>query len=445
MKLKPTLPPLQVRPDTAPSTPAGTTSTDAAVRVRRLSTGTLNRLQDKLRPVTEDAIAIRQLLDARAELIGRQAGCGSADELLKAFGDIAFLKKFCFNTAPLALAFSESRQAFLLRTLTRKSARHPDDPQFPDSGTPGKTERNTLNNQLPERNIQLTPATAIYPDVGIATISSHPDRPRWHGMPSVMYATPLEQDVGTIGKVDNYRKMFGNTLSFASNDGFTKEFVRKVKSRRFSHAELIDAFKAQPPIKKNLKTPLPFNQLHESLSALRQQIRGYRAHRQSALYPDGSVPHNEVIARLWLWDATAVEVGKEVGEGLCAAIELQVARSALAIGLQKQGSDHRLVKDFLMQQLSVGDNNAALKKSAAKEKFNRLTGADKQLVCDTLIAKLLAPVTLCHYTPGTAGMSPVSLDTLPVSAVVAAMDKVLGARLGPNALALHTQAGQTDP
>jgi hypothetical protein len=98
-----------------------------------------------------------------------------------------------------------------------------------------------------------------------------------------------------------------------------------------------------------------------------------------------------------------------------------------------------------MQQLSVGENNAALKKSAAKEKFNRLTGADKQLVCEALIAKLLAPVTLCHYTPGTAGMSPVSLDTLPVSAVVAAMDKVLGARLGPAALALHVEVRQADP
>lgn len=55
---------------------------------------------------------------------------------------------------------------------------------------------------------------------------------------------------------------------------------------------------------------------------------------------------------------------------------------------------------------------------------------------DTLMAKLLEPVTLCHYTPGTAVISPVAVTRLDVRAIVAAMDSVSSARLGPGAPAI---------
>lgn len=429
----------------APQYPVETRTSPTARKVRRMSESTLNRLHGQLRPAIDDAKAVKILLDARAQLILRQAAGGSSDDLLNAFGENDFLKKIQFDTRSLTAAFSDNQHAFLLRTLIRKDPPSSTEKQVADSVTSGKTERNTLNNQLPERDILLTPATIIYPGIKIATISDHPDRPRWHGMPSIIYATPANQHTSKIGKIDNYRKMFGNALSFASNNGFTDNFVKTVKSGLLSHAELLDTFKKQSSIIENLKTPEPFNELHESLPELLQQIQGCRTHPDIELNADGSIKHNEVITRLWLWDATAVEVGKDIGEGLCAAIELQVARSSLEKGLQTHGSRHPLFHDFLMQQLSVGDGNVALKKAATEKKFNRLTNVDQQQILDGLVAKLQEPVTLCHYTAATGAMTPVALTTLQKKDVVAAMDTVLAARLGPTAPALKSDSTQTDP
>ena len=75
------------------------------------------------------------------------------------------------------------------------------------------------------------------------------------------------------------------------------------------------------------------------------------------------MPYNEATDRLWRWDATAVEMGKEIRDGLCAAIALQMARTARATGLNVQGSRHPLFNDLLSQQWSVGENNIAQKKS----------------------------------------------------------------------------------
>jgi hypothetical protein len=118
--------------------------------------------------------------------------------------------------------FADEDHAVLVRTLTRgdsqlKGASSGVNP--PVSRTPGKVERNTLNNRMRSFEILFTPATLIDPDLHVASIAHHPFRPRWSAMPSVLYSSPFRSGVDVLGPLDGLKACFGNVQSVNSSVG----------------------------------------------------------------------------------------------------------------------------------------------------------------------------------------------------------------------------------
>lgn len=326
---------------------------------------------------------------------------------------------------------------FLARTLT-KGSNNPVVSNVPTTLTSAKVERNTLNNRLRGRNIVLTPSTMLEKDIKVSTISSHPARPKWSKMPSVLYTAPTENAPKSVGDRVTFRPSFGNVLSFASNAGFTPDFLEKMNSGDHSHAELIEQFRAQPKISSNLKADAPFNTLPRSLSDLKKQVAAYRenqttlqrAGKETSLYPDGSVPHNEVISRLWIWDAVAVDVGQEMKAGLSTSIELQVARQALHTELEQQGTEHPMFRDFVTQQLSISDDKKPLTRTESLSRYNALTPNNRSGILEELKTRLQSPISLCRYSPQDPSINSISEDEVSGEDVLEAINSVLSARLG---------------
>ena len=222
--------------------------------------------------------------------------------------------------------------------------------------------------------------------------------------------------------------------------GFTAEFVDKSRSGAYSHAQLVDAFADQPVILKNLKVPHPFDEVSRSLVGIRAQAAALEADQARALadeppvrYPDGSVLHNEVVSRLYLWEAVAVEVGPDVSEGLCAAIELQIARKSLTLELERAGTDHPLFQEFCLQQLSAmtlprRDHNQTVQCQQA------LNAQEKEAALSALLERLQSDVSLCRYVPAAATIEGLAEREVKPVHVLAALDRVLSARLGPDGL-----------
>ncbi|MBC7499947.1 MAG: hypothetical protein H7315_05545 [Herminiimonas sp.] len=265
-------------------------------------------------------------------------------------------------------------------------------------------------------------------------------------MPSVLYTVPLEQGQAALGKIDGFRKSFGNVQSFASNHGFTKDFKEIVDSGRHSHAEQLDFFGEQETIRNNLKGEDDFRTMPTSLPELRQQILRFqrrqkdhisntsicpdRTEAKSLLYPDGSLPHNEVVARLYLWDSVAVDVGADVKEGLSAAIELQVARESLCIELQSQRTDHPLFDSFLRQQCSVGTGNTTMTLGQTNARYGNLSDADKNHVLTQVLQKLEEPIAVCNYSPASSSIRGLCESEVTGTDLLDALDQVIKARTG---------------
>ena len=400
---------------------------------------------DRLDATTTDKATVSALLAARDELAAavsaRPLDGAAALSVLQRTGALGRIDT---RAVAIRTAFANGTQV-LARTLTKGTnggmPAH-EGLAIPDTATPGKTERNTLNNRLGNFQILLTPSTLISREAPVSTISSHPDRPRWSQMPTVLYMTPARQGLDLMGGVDAFRKSFGNALSFASNQGFTPQFKAMVDGGQHSHAQLLEAFGAQDVIAKNLKAPAPFDTLPRSLPDIEQQVSDFHAHQtelaarseKNVLYPDGSVPHNEVISRLWLWDAAAVDAGPHAKEGLAAAIELQTARKALSKELSVHGTSHPHFRQFLSQQLSIGPNDTALTAEETRARVDAMTPAQKAAVLDHVKARLERTVDLCRYSPQDVNIAGLPPDELSGADVLHALDTVLAARLGSDDL-----------
>lgn len=323
--------------------------------------------------------------------------------------------------------FHSDDQIVLARTLTRGSQNSKNQ----TVKTPGKVERNTLNNRLGNLRIILTPSTMITRDLHVSTISNHPDRPKWSKMPSVLYSTPLRTGIEYTGALDNFKKSYGNVLSFASNTGFTEEFTKAANSDRHTHSELLKLFQSQEVVLRNLKPGAPYNKMKDSLLGLKEQILGYRSDeaRKSTLYSDGSVPHNEVINRLYIWDVIAIDVGHGIDDGLESAIEISLARDALSRELKAIGTEHPLYKTFLFQQLSI-ENNECRDLKSTEMLYERITEQEKNDVLNAMIAKLDKPVELCQYSPAESSLNGVDIEMINKKQLIDSLDNVLSSRFG---------------
>lgn len=387
--------------------------------------------------VSSDKAAVSRLLQAHDQL--KQ----TSDPAALTGAQVADFLHSAGGLGPLDLDAGQVKASFqsgtplLARTLT-KGNNDPAVTQIPSTSTPTRVERNTLNNRLRGLNIVLTPSTMLDKDVQVSTISSHPDRPKWSKMPSVLYTAPTEKAPASTEDRLSFKPTFGNVLSFASNEGFTPDFVQKMNSGEHSHAELISEFRAQPKITSNLKAGAPFNTLPQSLSDLKKQVASYRESQtkllstgqQANLYPDGSVPHNEVIARLWIWDASAVDVGQDLNQGLNTSVELQIARSALGIELDQLGTDHPMFQDFVKQQLSLGDDRKPLTMSETQARYDALSPDDRASILQALKTRLSEPISVCRYNPSEPSINSIAPSEITGSSMVQAVESVLSARLG---------------
>lgn len=399
-------------------------------------------IRNELISVLSDKKIGRHLLNNRHKL-SNLSRSSSVSEVLQALDEEDI--KLCpinLQAGPVIELFEKG--TLLVRTLVKGS---PGKTSENTSYTPGKNERNTLNNRLGHINIQITPSTMIGQGLKVSTLSNHPDRPRWNSMPTIFYQTPMKQGEEMFGKVDRFKKIFGNALSFASNNGFTKDFVAKVASGHYSYSELIDDFKNQQAIIENLKTTDRFATFPTSLAEIKQQIADFQSFQkeknnaglQNVLYQDGSLPHNEVIVRVWLWDVSAVEIGKDLKEGLAATRELQIARKSLVMEFEEQGTAHPIFEEFVLQQLSIAESNSSLDISTTIKRYEALSESDRQETLLAIIEKLEEPISICRYLPGEAKIISIT-DEIDISSedVFNALDAVLKARLGTETFELIT-------
>ena len=266
-------------------------------------------------------------------------------------------------------------------------------------------------------------------------------------MPSIIYASPAGPDIEMLGKVDAFKKHFSSVSTMKSNDGFTDEFLEKIKSDDYSYAELIDEFREQPAIQKNIhrRTTL-YARFAQSFPELNERLVDYQkkqkdlapSSREHRSYPDGSIPFNEVAGRVWLWDALGVEVGAKLKTGLVSIIELQLARMSLAADLKQQGTDHPLFREFLLQQLSFDSKNGSLTKSITLKRYNDLDEADKNEVLEKIIQKLKDPISACVYVSSEPTIKGIADTEITGTDVINAVDTVLQTRLGFHAASTST-------
>lgn len=266
-------------------------------------------------------------------------------------------------------------------------------------------------------------------------------------MPSVIYVSPAGPDIEMVGKVDAFKKHFGNVTSVSSNRGFTNEFLEKLKSDKYSYAKLLDEFREQPVIQKSLhQYTARYPRFAQSFSELKERLVDYQKHQQKSepssneyrSYPDGSLPYNEVVGRVWLWDALGIEVGADMQQSLVSTIELQLARTSLAAELKQQGIRHPLFKEFLLQQLSFDNKNNSLTKPMTLERYYNMSEADKSEILEKLIQKLKGPISVCMYSPSEPTINGLTDTKVTGSDVINAIDTVLKTRIGFSASSTHT-------
>lgn len=171
--------------------------------------------------------------------------------------------------------------------------------------------------------------------------------------------------------------------------------------------------------------------MKDSLLGLKEQILDYRSDEasKSTLYSDGSVPHNEVINRLYIWDVIAIDAEHGIDGGLESAIEISLARDALSQELQAIGTEHPLYKTFLFQQISIKNNEWQDLKST-EVLYERITEQEKNDVLNAMIAKLDKPVELCQYSPIESSLNGVDIEMINRKQLIDSLVNVLSSRFG---------------
>jgi hypothetical protein len=304
--------------------------------------------------------------------------------------------------------------------LARTLLKPPDTLQQNTQGytTPVLEEAKTLNDAKCWPHIFVTPATGLVEGAKVRLLTHNEDRPRWQGMPSVLYG------------VEKNRPGFGDIQSFASTKGFQKETGFDTKRQHLSHPQLIEEFKNLPVMTENLKVredgTKPEGFLN-SLEELSTEIKAY----QTELGEDAQLPHNEFATRIWLWDSVAVEVGSNTQIGLASAIELMIERKKLTAELMQGGVDHPLITQFLLQKIAMSEIGSELPTlETVLKKFESMTNQDKQKELEIILKKLEQPVSICRYDVDEATIVGLHQTEITTTDLIEAMEHVLSTKLG---------------
>ncbi|PPT91084.1 avirulence protein [Xanthomonas arboricola pv. arracaciae] len=261
--------------------------------------------------------------------------------------------------------------------------------------TPAKREVDTLCNNSTAFDIVMTPFSIINAKAKGATISEmkSPHRPKWKGLPSVLYKTAASDDLPDYAKA---RPGFGDVHSFNSNKAFNSEFARACNS--LSHAEKMRL------IENNLKSYIKHdpdrdsNDFHHSLNELVEAQCILQSKKPGAI-----LRHNEYCAKLELWDAKAIEIGESRPVAVATLIEFNIEMLFAARYIEDEGYDGKLISDFLERQLSWLGQNAALDKEATLKKLWALSFHERKTIAEKVCEALRQGVSLCIYEKNREG------------------------------------------
>lgn len=203
------------------------------------SSGSQLAARPALEAMLADKHVIQGLLHARSTL-GKPGGeTSTSPQILLALRDAKAIGGIDLRAERIQRLFVDEDHAVLVRTLTRGDSQlqgtgsgvNP-----PVSRTPGKVERNTLNNRMRSFEILFTPATLIDPDLHVASIAHHPHRPRWSAMPSVLYSSPFRSGVDVLGPLDGLKACFGKNSSHGGSPAWQRNRVSRASVVRGGNA-----------------------------------------------------------------------------------------------------------------------------------------------------------------------------------------------------------------
>ncbi|WP_368565190.1 hypothetical protein [Pseudoxanthomonas sp. UTMC 1351] len=104
-------------------------------------------------------------------------------------------------------------------------------------------------------------------------------------------------------------------------------------------------------------------------------------------------------------------------------------------GDQVEDIDHPLFSEYLLQQISAAAD-PRLDQHETVRRYEALPDHDKRAVLGELMERLQAPVSLCRYSPAGPSIEGIEDAEIGSEQLLAALEAVLAARLGPGELAL---------
>ena len=261
--------------------------------------------------------------------------------------------------------------------------------------SPSEQEVVTLNNQFPGREIIITPSSVIDSRFNARIISSREDRPKWFQMPSAVFSASTE----SVNAARNLEG-FGDIQSFASNKGFTREFLEQ--SPFLSHAQKLFEFSSQQVIRNEIKEDQFGNKDREFQTSLHSLVSAVSAYFQRVVEDSidadpVTINHNEYAAKLDLWNLEGVEIGNDPGNAIASLIELQIRRHSLNMEITEQGTAHPLLT-ALFERISSKDENGQLRTlEQTKAKADEMSVDDKQIIMNDIQARLAKGLGLYIY------------------------------------------------
>ncbi|APP82161.1 AvrBs1/Avra family type III secretion system effector [Xanthomonas hortorum] len=358
-------------------------SETAKINVASLQTPQLRRVIEK-----------KKIVQKVAELYNKMGKVGNFSALEEIINESSVKDLLVNDKSEISRDYADGKP-LMVRSLRFSHDREATN-SFGSAGkTPAKREIDTLCNNSTAFDIVMTPFSIINAKAKGATISEMkvPHRPKWKGLPSVLYKATA---VGDLPEYAKARPGFGDVHSFNSNKAFNSEFARVCNL--LSHAEKMGLI--ENSLKHYIKPDPDRNSydFHHSLDDLVDAQCMLQSRK-----PGSILRHNEYCAKLELWDAKAIEVGESRSVAVATLIEFNIEMLSAARYIEDEGYDGKLISDFLERQLSWLGQNAALGKEDTLKKLSGLSFHERKTVAEKVCEALRQGVSLCIYEKNKEG------------------------------------------
>ncbi|CAB3773502.1 AvrBs1/Avra family type III secretion system effector [Paraburkholderia humisilvae] len=413
-----TLAPNSSKRSAQPQGSSSSTSTGTTLSSGRTVSSLAPRLRQLLQCVQEKKIQVQHI--ARVYEQARKAQSNGKDiypivsAVTAPFSEDAIVeKKFCAGE-PMAirtLRFSSDDEAVC---------------HFGGSGkTPARREVDTLANNIFGRRIVMTPSSVIACDAKVNTISlmEKPHRPKWKGLPSVIFFVPNPL-AGSVSSTVERRNGFGDVHSFASSQAFDAEYEQA--ANWLSHAQRLDMLEKKAKVYMKEEPDRYAHEFCHSLMELAQHMRRLQMSR-----PGQPLRHNEYCTKLELWDARALEVGKNGAVAVATLVEFNLEMTAMALAMEREGIAGSQLTDFLKRQFSWSYTNEIHDLQTTLRNLECISSKTRENVLHDICSQLRAGISLCVYEHQEAGsqLRALSLTDFPPEDVMEGLRLFLSSRL----------------